>query len=98
MNAQKRGVLSAIEAANSNNIKRFGLVPYDLNQLPEPCTGIIHNLAGVCPKCKIKFVKWRCTDENGKFLFETFQPYGKYVRDSNSPRIIELLSNIELFE
>lgn len=95
MTAQKRGIQAAIEKINSDNMKKYGIVPFDLNKLPEPCKGIQHTKAGICPKCNVKFVKWRCHDENENFLYEVCLPYGKYIRDTNSPRIIELYKNIE---
>ena len=95
MSAQKRGIQAAIEKINSDNIKKYGLVPFDLNKLPEPCKGIQHTKAGICPKCKVKFVKWRCYDDSDNFLYEVCQPYGKYTRDANSPRIIELYKNLD---
>lgn len=98
MTAQKRGILTAIEKSNNDNIKKHGLVPFNLNELPEPCKGVVHKKAGVCLKCRVKFVKWVCYDDNDNFLYETYQPYGKYVRDPNSPRIIELFRNLEIFE
>jgi len=96
MNAQKRGIKKAIEKVNNDNIKRYGLVPFNVQDLPEPCRGILHKRAGVCPKCGIRFVKWRCYDEEDNFLYETYQPYGKYLRDDNSPRIIELFKGLDM--
>lgn len=93
MNAQKRGIVAAIEKINRDNIKKYGLVPYDVNKLPEPCKGIQHTKAGVCEKCGVKFVKWRCYDETDNFLYEVCLPYGRYIRDDNSPRIIDLYKN-----
>ena len=93
MNAQKRGIIAAIEKINRDNIKKYGLVPYDINKLPEPCKGIQHTKAGVCEKCGVKFVKWRCYDESDNFLYEVCLPYGRYIRDDNSPRIIDLYKN-----
>ena len=93
MNAQKRGIIAAIEKINRDNIKKYGLVPYDVNKLPEPCKGIQHTKAGVCEKCGVKFVKWRCYDESDNFLYEVCLPYGRYIRDDNSPRIIDLYKN-----
>jgi hypothetical protein len=48
MNAQKRGIQKAIEKANNDNIKRYGLVPFNLQDIPEPCRGVLHKRAGVC--------------------------------------------------
>ena len=93
MSTQKWGNQAAIGKINSDNIKKYGLVPFDLNRLPEPSKGIQHINAGVCPKCNVKFVKWRCYDDNDNFLYEVCLPYGKYIRDPNSPRIIELYNN-----
>ena len=98
MNAQKRGIQKAIEKVNNDNIKRYGLVPFNLQDIPEPCRGILHKRTGVCPKCKIRFVKWRCYDEDNSFLYETYQPYGKYLSDENSPRKIELLNDLDIIE
>ena len=64
---------------NQKNIKKFGLNPYDLKLLPDICKDRLHKKAGICVYCKIEFVKWTCTDENGNFLFETFQPYKNMV-------------------
>ena len=98
MNAQKRGIQKAIEKANKDNIKRYGLVPFNLQDIPEPCRGVLHKHAGVCSKCGIRFVKWRCYDEDNSFLYETYQPYGKYLRDENSPRKIEILNDLDIIE
>ena len=63
MNAQQRGILAAFKHMHI------------LNKTKENTNCIIeHTKPGICPQCKINYVKWTCCDSSNNILKIIYLP------------------------